>query len=168
MASEAGGGERRGLLVDYGGVLTSNVFESFRAFCEREGLDPEEVSRRLRKDPAARELLIELETGRLKDEEFETRFANLLGVPHSGLIDRLFAGASPEPEMLEAVLRARKAGIRTGLISNSWGTERYDWGRLAELFDGVVISGDVGIRKPASEIYALGAERIGLTPRQCV
>jgi epoxide hydrolase-like predicted phosphatase len=39
---------------------------------------------------------------------------------------------------------------------------------LGELFDGVVISGEVGIRKPAPEIYALGAERIGLAPEACV
>jgi epoxide hydrolase-like predicted phosphatase len=168
MDSEARGGERRGLLVDYGGVLTSNLFDSFRAFCELEGLDPDEVGRRLRKDPGARELLIELESGRLGEEEFETRFAHLLGVPGKGLIDRLFAGSSPEPEMLEAVLRARKAGVRTGLISNSWGTRRYDRARLAELFDGVVISGEEGIRKPAPEMYTLGAERIGLTPPECV
>ncbi len=39
---------------------------------------------------------------------------------------------------------------------------------LAELFDGVVISGDVGIRKPAREIYELGAEEIDLAPSACV
>ena len=39
---------------------------------------------------------------------------------------------------------------------------------MDELFDGVVISGIVGIRKPAPEIYALGAERIGLPPEACV
>jgi len=70
--------------------------------------------------------------------------------------------------MLDAVLKARQAGIRTGLISNSWGTSRYDRSRLGELFDGVVISGEVGIRKPAPEIYALGAERIGVWPDRCV
>ena len=59
--------------------------------------------------------------------------------------------------MLDAVLRARRAGIRTGLVSNSWGTRRYDRSQLAELFDGVVISGEVGIRKPAPQIYELGA-----------
>ncbi len=85
-----------------------------------------------------------------------------------GLIDRLFAGSAPEPSMLEAVRRARRAGIRTGLISNSWGTRRYDRAGLAELFDGVVISGDVGIRKPAREIYELGAEAIDLAPPACV
>jgi putative hydrolase of the HAD superfamily len=58
--------------------------------------------------------------------------------------------------------------VRTGLISNSWGTSRYDRGLLAELFDGTVISGEVGMRKPTPEIYALGAERIGLPPAACV
>ena len=54
------------------------------------------------------------------------------------------------------------------MVSNSWGTRRYDRAVLAELFDGVVISGEVGIRKPAPEIYALGAARIGLAPAECV
>ncbi len=70
--------------------------------------------------------------------------------------------------MLTAVARARASGIRTGLISNSWGTRRYDRALLAELFDGVVISGEVGIRKPAPEIYRLGAERAGVSPEDCV
>ena len=39
---------------------------------------------------------------------------------------------------------------------------------LAELFDGVVISGEVGIRKPTPEIYVLGAREIGIDPAQCV
>jgi len=167
MASEAGG-HYRGLLVDYGGVLTSDLFESFRAFCELEGLEPDTLRHRFRHDESCRRLLVDLETGRLAEEEFEPRFAALLGVAAPGLIDRLFAGSGPDEEMLAAVLRARRAGVRTGLVSNSWGTRRYDRRRLAELFDGVVISGEVGMRKPAQEIYALGAERIGLPPRQCV
>ena len=64
--------------------------------------------------------------------------------------------------------QAAQAGIRTGLISNSWGTRRYPRELLTELFDGVVISGEVGIRKPAREMYRLGAERIGLEPQRCV
>lgn len=166
MASK--NGAYRGLLVDYGGVLTSNLFESFRAFCKSEGLEPEEIGQRFRKDPACRKLLIGLETGTLPEEEFEDGLGRILGVPGDALIDRLFAGSAPEPAMLEAIGRARRAGIRTGLISNSWGTQRYDRAGLAELFDGVVISGDVGIRKPAREIYELGAERIDLAPKACV
>ncbi len=166
MASENGG--YRGLLVDYGGVLTTNLFDSFRAFCELEALAPEEIGRRFRKDPACRDLLIGLETGQLPEEEFEAGLGQILGVDGDRLIDRLFAGSDPDPAMLEAVRRARAAGIRTGLISNSWGTRRYDRAGLAKLFDGVVISGEVGIRKPAREIYELGAREIKLEPSACV
>jgi epoxide hydrolase-like predicted phosphatase len=157
-----------GLLIDWGGVLTSNIFDSFRSFCELEGIAPEAVGQRFREDRAGRELLIGLETGSLPDEEFEPRFAAMLGVDAPDLIDRMFAGSTPDRSMLEAVRRARGAGIRTGLISNSWGTRRYDRRLLSELFDGVVISGEVGMRKPAREMYALGAERIGVEAAACV
>jgi putative hydrolase of the HAD superfamily len=160
---------RRGLLVDFGGVLTTDVFSSFQAFCESEGLEPDTVRDRFRADPAAQRLLFDLEEGKLSEEEFEPRFAELLEVAdHAGLIDRLFSGMSPDDEMLAAVRRAKQAGVRTGLISNSWGRGRYDRTRFPELFDGTVISGEVGIRKPMPEIYEMGARAIGLSPPECV
>jgi epoxide hydrolase-like predicted phosphatase len=84
------------------------------------------------------------------------------------LIERLMGNSAPEPAMLDAVRRARAAGVRTGLISNSWGTSRYDRSQLAELFDGVVLSGEVGMRKPARAIYEMGARSIDLEPERCV
>ena len=56
----------------------------------------------------------------------------------------------------------------TGLISNSWGVDRYDHDLLGRLFTATVISGDVGLRKPDPEIYLLGAERIDRLPEECV
>ena len=160
---------RRGLLVDFGGVLTSDVFLSFQAFCAAEGLSPDTVAQRFRADPSARDLLVALETGEIDEAEFEPRFAQLLGVGEpAGLIDRLFAGMRPDEAMLDAVQAARRAGVRTGLISNSWGHGRYDRSQFPELFDGWVISGEVGLRKPSPEIYARGAEAIGLPPADCV
>jgi epoxide hydrolase-like predicted phosphatase len=160
---------RRGLLVDFGGVLTTNVFQSFQDFCEVEGLAPGTVRDRFRGDPEAQRLLFDLEEGRLTEEEFEPRFAAVLGVADPlGLIDRLFAGMRADEEMLSAVAAAKRAGVRTGLVSNSWGKGRYDRSRFPELFDGTVISGEVGMRKPLPEIYALGAESIGLEPADCV
>ena len=160
---------RRGLLVDFGGVLTTNVFESFQAFCEAEGLAPGTVRDCFRGDPQAQQLLFDLEEGRMTEEEFEPRFAEVLGVAEAaGLIDRLFGGMRPDEEMLGAVASAKRAGVRTGLISNSWGKGRYDRSRFPELFDGTVISGEVGIRKPFPEIYAMGARAIGLEPAECV
>ena len=166
MGSEDG--RYRGLLVDWGGVLTTDVFDSFRAFCKLEGLAPDAIATAFRDDVDCRDLLIAFETGELPEEEFEVQFAPFLGVAAPGLIDRPFAGSAPDAEMIEAVRRARSAGVKTGLVSNSWGTRRYPRDLLEELFDGVVISADIGVRKPSPEIYAVGAERIGLQPRACV
>jgi len=166
MASE--NGRRRGLLTDYGGVLTTDLFASFTAFCELEGLERDAIVRAFRDDAGCREMMLGLETGAVATDRFEPRLARVLGVEAPGLIDRMFAGARPDEQMLAAVRRVRAAGIPTGLVSNSWGTTRYPREVLAELFDAVVISGEVGIRKPAPEMYALGAERIGLEPADCV
>lgn len=160
--------ERKGLLVDFGGVLTTDVFASFAAFCEQEGLETDTVRDRFMKDPQARELLADLETGRLTEEEFEPKFAAVLKVAPDNLVDRLFAGMRPDEQMLAALGAARRAGVKTGLISNSWGKGRYDRSKFAELFDGVVISGEEGMRKPEPRMYELGAERVGLTPAECV
>ena len=68
----------RGLLVDFGGVLTTNVFDSFRAFCEEEGLDPETVKRLFREEPLAREYVRGMEVGELSEKDFGERFGELL------------------------------------------------------------------------------------------
>ena len=80
----------------------------------------------------------------------------------------MFGGLRPDDEMLSALRRARAAGVRTGLVSNSMGAGRYDRSTFPELFDGVVISGEVGLHKPQPEIFRLGAERAGVEPEQCV
>lgn len=159
---------RSALLVDWGGVLTTNLFTSFGAFCTDEGIDPATLGPLFREHKEFRALLIAFEEGSVDEREFERGFAGVLGCDHAGLIDRLFARVGPDPAMLGAVRAARAAGVRTGLVSNSWGTRRYDRAMLEELFDGVVISGEVGMRKPAPEIYRLGAERAGADPAACV
>ena len=157
-----------GLLVDWGGVMTTDVFVSFAAFGEREGIGPGAVAAAFRRDRAARRLLHGLETGELPEREFEEGFGKLLGVDPADLVARMLGGISVVGRMLDAVAAARRAGIATGLVSNSWGAGGYPAGLLRDLFDGVVISGRVGCRKPAPEIYRLGAEAIGLPTDQCV
>jgi putative hydrolase of the HAD superfamily len=158
-----------GLLVDFGGVLTTNVFDSFKAFCRAEGLPEDAVKNMFRERGQGLALLRQLETGELTADEFSQRFAPLLDVSPDRLVERLFAGVATEEAMLEAVRRAKAAGIKTGLISNSWGNGiAYDPALLEELFDAVVISGEVGLHKPQPEIFELGAERIGVDPSDCV
>jgi putative hydrolase of the HAD superfamily len=159
-----------GLIVDFGGVLTTNVFESFKTFCRAEGL-PEDTVKKIFRDRGGKglALLRELEKGEIGADEFSAQFAPILGVAPDNLVERLFGGIGPDEPMIDAVRRARAAGIKTGLISNSWGNGlAYDPALLEELFDAVVISGDVGLHKPQPEIFLLGAERIGVAPEQCV
>jgi epoxide hydrolase-like predicted phosphatase len=159
----------KALLVDYGGVLTSNVFESFREFCVAERLDPDAIRRLFREDPRALELVRALETGAIDEDGFGERFGELLEIEdRTGLVERMFGGVRPDELMLAALRKARAAGVRTGLISNSMGAGRYDRDAFPELFDGVVISGDVGLHKPQPEIFLLGAERAGAAPEECV
>ena len=156
-------------MVDFGGVLTTSIWPAFAAFCEGEGLAPDAVRELFRGDSEAIALLRGLETGGLADADFERRFGELLGVAdHGGLITRMFAGLEPEPRMLGAVAAARAAGVRTGLISNSWGLGIYDRLDSTELFDVAVISGEVGLHKPQPEIYLLACERLGVEPAAAV
>jgi epoxide hydrolase-like predicted phosphatase len=159
----------RGLLVDFGGVLTTNVFDSFRAFCEAEGLDPAAFATLMTEDAEARRELRRVETGQIGEAEFGELLAAKLGVQEAdGLVDRLFAGMRADEKMVEAVRRAKAAGIRTGLVSNSIGEGRYDRSTFPELFDGVVISAEEGLHKPQPEIFVLGAERAGVPAQECV
>jgi putative hydrolase of the HAD superfamily len=159
---------KRALLVDFGGVLTTSIWTAFGEFCEAEGLDRETVRELFRGDAEALGLLRGLETGELDEAEFEPRFGRLLGVENTdGLIGRLFAGLGPDKAMIGAVRAARAGGVRTGLISNSWGLGIYDRAPI-DLFDAAVISGEVGLHKPQPEIYLLACERLGVEPADAV
>jgi putative hydrolase of the HAD superfamily len=157
------------ILFDFGGVLTTPVWDSFSDFCRTEGLEPDTVKRLFREDPEALALLRELEKGELSEDDFEREFGRRLGLESpERLIDSMFAGMKPLDEMISAVRELRQAGVATGLVSNSWSTGHYDRALLEELFDEVLISGELGMHKPEPEIYMLAAERVGRDPGDCV
>jgi putative hydrolase of the HAD superfamily len=132
----------RALVLDFGGVLTTSIWPAFGAFCEEEGLAPETVRDLFRGDAEAIRLLRGLETGELPEPEFETGFAKLLGL-------------------------ADASGVKTGLISNSWGLGIYERAPI-DLFDITVISAEVGLHKPQPEIYRLACERLEVEPAEAV
>jgi putative hydrolase of the HAD superfamily len=162
-------GDRDGLILDYGGVLTTSPFASLAAFCAAEGLEAEALRVRFRDDPEARDLLARLETGRMTAADFEPSLAALLGVVPERLLHRMFGAMAPDAEMIAGVRELRRDGVRMGLLSNSVGEASvYDRVLMAELFDAVVISSEVGLRKPEPAIYELAAHRLGLPPAACV
>ncbi len=162
------GAPRRGLLVDYGGVLTTNISESVHAFERAEGLEKWTVGRLLRDEPRARPLLKQLEVGAVTDAEFEAGMAGLLGVRPENLIKRMLGPARLEHTVVDTVRALHREGVPTALLSNSWGVDMYRRDLLEELFDEIVISGEVRLRKPDPEIYRIAARRLGLTPSRCV
>jgi epoxide hydrolase-like predicted phosphatase len=159
----------RAVLFDFGGVLTTPVWDSFSAFCRSEGLDPDAIKNLFRTDPEALADLRGLETGALSENEFEATFGRRLGLRNpEGLIDSMFSGMKPVDSMVDAVRLIRASGTLTGLVSNSWSTAHYDRDLLAELFDEVVISAEVGLHKPQPEIYLLATERLAVDPSECL
>jgi epoxide hydrolase-like predicted phosphatase len=162
-------GDRHGLILDYGGVLTTSPFPSFEAFCAAEGLPPDAVRARFRDDPESRAMLARLETGELSSADFEPAFAALLRVAPENLLERMFAGMEADDAMIDGIRAIRARGVRMAILSNSVGNAAvYGRALVAELFDTVVISSEVGLRKPEPEIYELAAERLGLPPAACV
>ncbi|MEO8323113.1 MAG: HAD family phosphatase, partial [Actinomycetota bacterium] len=116
----------------------------------------------------ADQLVFDFETGRIQEAEFAERFAERINevtgfeVPHEGLVARVFAGLSLEEDMLSALETTRAAGFKTAMLSNSWGESLYPRERLDHLFDVMVISGEIGMRKPDREIFDATIERLGV------
>lgn len=168
----------RGLLVDYGGVLTGSVGRSFRAF-ERahdipKGTILELLLAAYRGDAVAEEegLVARIELGRIPDHEFDRLLATRLAdaghtVPSQGLVERLFDGMRPAGRVWDIVDQARAQGVATGLLSNSWGTSAYPRERLGRIFDVTVISAEVGLRKPDPAIYRLALDELGVAAEAC-
>ncbi|MBL3667960.1 HAD family phosphatase [Streptomyces sp. M2CJ-2] len=165
------------VVFDYGGVLTTPVRQSIAAWLEHDGIEPASFSRTLkawlgRQAPEGTPIH-RLETGELPVAEFERLFATelvtLSGTPVDpvGVLDRFFAGLRPEPRMYALAEELRACGVRVALLSNSWGND-YPRERLESLFDPVVISGEVGLRKPLPTVFELTLERLGLAAAQVV
>ncbi len=169
-------GRPRALLLDYGGVLTEPVDRSFARFERRLGVPPGRsfevlvaASRTTGGGPIGA-----LERGEMALSEFEVLLRGLLDeAGHQvaagiDLLQGLFEAMRPAGGLWELASQVRDHGVRTGLLSNSWGFDVYPFERLERHFDDLVLSGAVGLRKPDPAIYRLAAQRLGAAPGACV
>lgn len=156
------------LVVDFGGVLTTPLQEAMVRFASEIGIELQDFVRVAlgAYSGGDDDLVVAFETGKLSEDEFARDFAARIKaetgryVDPEGLVQRIFSGLRLEEDMLEAVGAVRAAGLKTGLLSNSWGTTLYPRARIDSLFDAIVISGEVGLRKPDPAIFELALGRL--------
>ncbi len=132
-----------GLLLDFGGVLTSSLHGRMAEFCVAAGLPADAIVTALTGTEEGRSVTALAEAGLAPQRDFELMLAGQLGLPADGLIAALLDASAftPRPETIDLARRARTAGIATGLLSNSWGGGGYDVYAgydLTAMFDAVV------------------------------
>jgi putative hydrolase of the HAD superfamily len=174
-------GELRGVITDWGGVLTTPILTTVQAWIEADGIDWNSYLAVMRPwvfqayDSDGRPNPIHaLERGECSGAAFEQILAARLlrldgaSVVAEGLLRRMFAASLPVPAMYDTIRALRAAGFGTALLSNSWGCDEYPRADFPGLFDTVVLSGEVGMRKPEEEIFRHAAQTLGLAPEECV
>jgi putative hydrolase of the HAD superfamily len=174
-------GELRAIITDWGGVLTTPILTTVQAWIEADGIDWDSYRAVMRlwvyqayDTDGSPNPIHALERGECSGAEFEQMLAARLlrvdgtAVAAAGLLRRMFAASLPVPGMYETIRTLRAAGFSTALLSNSWGCDEYPRADFPGLFDTVVLSGEVGMRKPEKEIFLHAAETLGLAPAECV
>jgi len=171
----------RAVIFDWGGVITSPILDTVSAWLAADRIDRDSYAMAMRPwvqraygGDAAESPIHALERGEVSDAEFEATLAAELvrvdggPVAAAGLLRRMFAASVLQDEMLDLIKELRAGGTLTSMLSNSWGTsDGYPRHLFGELFDDVVISGEVGMRKPEERIFRLAAGRLGLAPQEC-
>jgi putative hydrolase of the HAD superfamily len=169
---------KEAVICDFGGVLTTPLGNSFAAWSRESGIPLEDMGRAM---AAASERhgehpLFMLEKGELDQGEFIRRIEAELGGERrlDTLIDVYFQYLERNPEMIEYMRELRERGLRMALLTNNvreWeGTWRAMLPEIDEIFEVVVDSAFVGMRKPEPEIYLLTTARLGggIGPADCV
>jgi len=164
---------RTAVLVDFGGVLTTSVLQAFEDFGVSVGAVRGLLLELLSNDAACRKLLVEHESGRIDADAFDRGFAERLHA-HGVAVDperlsvRMQAGLRRDDDTVRLIEELRTARVPIALVSNAFGRDCYAGFDLNALADVVVISSEVGIRKPSRRIYAIACQRHGVTPEQAI
>ena len=164
---------RSAVLVDFGGVITTSVLQAFEEFGELLGAPAGLILDLISHDTEARKLLVDNECGRIDADTFDRGFAGRLRahgveVEPERLSARMQAGLHRDDDTVRLIEELRAARVPIALVSNAFGRDCYAGFDLGALADVVVISSELGIRKPSRKIYAIACERLGIDPRQAV
>jgi putative hydrolase of the HAD superfamily len=167
----------RALISDFGGVLTTPLSAGFLAYQEEAPITLEELGQGMQgaADAYGEHPLYALERGEISEQEFARRLAEQLhdGFDLARLRQLYFERIEPNPPMIRFVGDLRRRGLRTALLTNNVREWEPLWRaklpELDEIFEVVVDSAFVGMRKPEPGIYELTLERLGdVRPEECL
>lgn len=160
------------MISDFGGVLTTPLLRAFAAFQNRSGIPPDALGRAMQAiaDRDGAHPLFELETGKLTEARFLELIAEALE-PELGHVPEMhdfgeiyFNALDPNDQMIELMRETKGAGKRMALLTNNVREWEPRWRSMLpvdEIFELVVDSAFVGVRKPDPPIYELTVERLG-------
>ena len=169
----------RAIISDFGGVLTTPLFGGFAKVMEAQGLPMEALGHAMMRATAAHgeNPLFDFERGRMTEAEF----FDLLGdglehevgrrVPLQDFAEHYFSHLSPNHELIEHLLALRdERGLRLALLTNNVKEWEPRWKSMLPdgMFELIVDSAFVGMRKPEPGIYELTLERLGLRGEECL
>ncbi|MEY2477559.1 MAG: putative hydrolase of the superfamily [Actinomycetota bacterium] len=166
----------RAVLFDFGGVILASPFEAFAHYEQAKGL-PDAFIRGLNTQNPDANAWARLERNEVTFDEFCRLFeAEAEAAGHRIDARDMLALISGDvhPPMVEAVRRCKKEGLSTGLLTNNWVSleERpqavEDRSGVLALFDVIIESSKVGVRKPDPRFYELACEALDIQPGEAV
>jgi len=166
----------RAVISDFGGVLTNPLWEAFAAWNAKVGADPGQLGMALQRaaDQRGEHPLYELEKGVLTEDEFTAIVQAQLPdtIKLEGFREIYFSHLHPNEPMIELMRELRASGLRMAMLTNNVREWEPLWRAklpVDEIFEVVVDSAFVGMRKPEREIYELTLERLGdVSAEECV
>jgi len=171
--------EIEAVVSDFGGVLTTPLLTSFVAVQDEIGISPEDLGKAMRAvtEEDGENPLYALERGEMAEVDFLARLGDglepLLG--HRPALHRFretyFEALNPNQPMIELMRELKAAGKRMAMLTNNVREWEPVWRSMLpvdEIFETVVDSGFVGVRKPEARIYEMTLERLGLPAEACL
>ena len=165
------------VICDFGGVLTTPLIEAFGAYQESSGISMEELGRAMQRgvERFGEHPLFALERGEISEQEFRRQIeASWRRRPSRGFSEIYFDEIKPNRPMIDYMAELRGRGLRMALLTNNVREWEPLWRaklpELDDIFELVVDSAFVGMRKPEPRIYELTLERLGngVTGSDCV
>jgi putative hydrolase of the HAD superfamily len=168
----------RAVLFDFGGVILTSPFEAFARYEQARGL-PDGFIRGLNATNPDDNAWARLERSEVSFDEFcrlyEGEAAELGHEIDAKETMALLAGEL-RPEMVTALRRCKEAGLRTACVTNNWvsfddfpeDARAADRDQVLSLFDAIIESSKVGIRKPEPRFYELACEALDIQPAEAV